>query len=262
MNFYVLLSLYFALNTSILCKRQKIIGGTVADIKDFPFLSSLRNLTTNKHFCGGSIITKRHILTAAHCLFEKDYSIIRIYVGSNYSVSIYSEGYDIESVRIHPHFTGYNSPGKGSRHDIAIITLNKEIEFNVHQKNGIIQADDVKVEVNAEILGWGLIIFPSKVYSMVLRKASVKIIKNTKCLEKIHLPIYDEHICSDGNTKFGVCLADSGGPLIIEDKIVGIASFCIPCARGFPDVFTRVYNYLNFIRTAVNANYQLNISVA
>lgn len=40
---------------------------------------------------------------------------------------------------------------------------------------------------------------------------------------------------------------DSGGPLVADGVQIGIVSFGSPCARGVPDVFTRVYRYLDWI---------------
>ena len=44
---------------------------------------------------------------------------------------------------------------------------------------------------------------------------------------------------------------DSGGPLVLDGEIIGIASFARGCAMNYPDVFTRVYSYVDWIRNVL-----------
>lgn len=48
--------------------QQRIIGGTNIDISNVPWQVSLRNIASNRHFCGASIISKNWVVTAAHCV--------------------------------------------------------------------------------------------------------------------------------------------------------------------------------------------------
>lgn len=54
----------------------------------------------------------------------------------------------------------------------------------------------------------------------------------------------------------GVCFGDSGSPLVARGKLIGIVSWGIPCAMGFPDVYTRISFFLDWIlsETGVSAS--------
>ncbi|KAM7293502.1 hypothetical protein ISCGN_026632 [Ixodes scapularis] len=67
--------------------NTEIVGGMDATPLEFPWQISLRLVqnsgTPGQHFCGGSIINKQHILTAAHCILEgyKSASYYAVVVG-------------------------------------------------------------------------------------------------------------------------------------------------------------------------------------
>ena len=79
-------------------------GGTEAQQNEFPYMVSFQ---INKgHFCGGALISDRHVLTAAHCVVD--------------IVTNRSPGKDL-SVEV-----GSNRIGSGSRHAIKRISYNKK----------------------------------------------------------------------------------------------------------------------------------------
>ena len=55
--------------------NQKIVGGTDASIKDFPWLTLVgevdKNNMVNIFDCGGALITKDVVLTASHCIYHQ-----------------------------------------------------------------------------------------------------------------------------------------------------------------------------------------------
>ena len=55
-------------------------------------------------------------------------------------------------------------------------------------------------------------------------------------------------------TNFFYSQGDSGGPLLAANRVIGITSFMLKCANGYPDGFTRVSAYLDWIKGTINNN--------
>lgn len=67
-------------------------------------------------------------------------------------------------------------------------------------------------------------------------------------------PVYESQVCAFTSSGQGACHGDSGGPLVsVSNTLVGLVSWGIPCGRGYPDVYTSVYSFLDWI----NANAEL-----
>lgn len=81
---------------------SRIFGGAVA--KPYPWMASLRasEMSFFKHCCGATILKKKFVITAAHCVekrgnFTSEY---RIYVGANGRYD--GQEFDIEKFITHP----------------------------------------------------------------------------------------------------------------------------------------------------------------
>lgn len=61
--------------------ETRVIGGGSVTLGQVPHMASLRSLS-NVHFCGGSILNNRFILTSATCTDGKFSNAINIVVGS------------------------------------------------------------------------------------------------------------------------------------------------------------------------------------
>lgn len=71
--------------------------------------------------------------------------------------------------------------------------------------------------------------------------------------EGLNTLIHDSTLCAYSSYyEQGICLGDTGGPLVQDDVLVGIASWEYPCGTGKPDGFTRVSSFLPWILEHLN----------
>ncbi|CAK1548126.1 unnamed protein product [Leptosia nina] len=129
----------------------KVIGGKDAPDGAFPYQVSLR--TKVDHFCGGSILNKRWILTAAHCLDPKLTKLsekeIIIVVGTNSRTQGGDKYYVKQAIR------NDDYDNVDLTNDIGLIEVTKDIQFNDKVQPISLPDKDVKPGDNVLITGWG-----------------------------------------------------------------------------------------------------------
>lgn len=156
----------------------RIVGGFEIDITSVPWQVSLQS-TNRRHLCGGSIISSKWILTAAHCttseLVESDPNRATIKSGAN----IHREGAETIVKRIVDH-PQYNK--KTIDYDFALLELENELEFN-ENRTAIKLAESTDHYVDGSLVlvtGWGYTKNSSE-SSQILRGVEVPILRQRDC---------------------------------------------------------------------------------
>ncbi|NP_001166068.1 serine protease 123 precursor [Nasonia vitripennis] len=242
----ILLCIFVSVQGKII---SRIIGGNDAPAGKYTYQAFIK--VGDSFQCGASIIGKRYILTAAHCVSGQKTKEMKIVVGTISRLD-YKNGveYGVIGYETHPDFR-YPSI-VAPINDIALIRLAKDIEYNERiQPVRLATKDDEKNLKSAVLTGWGSLKYMGA-SPVTLQEINLEFMDQDKCAEKWlsykKVTIVENNICTHSPKGEGACNGDSGGPLVVDGVQIGVVSFGgMPCGRGVPDVFTRVSSYLDWI---------------
>ena len=240
--------------TGIRRSDVKIVGGTNADISDFPW--QVYYISGN-YRCGGSIINNEWILTAAHCTKNSfgnpipaaEMSVIagatnpyNVLEGERYYVSevIVNENYDSQTLE----------------NDIALLKLEQPIDVINAAPIKLINSEDVYYGatdpgVMSWVTGWGLTWVDPMVFPYVLQKVQLPIITNAQAATVWGTIPSTDLMAGYLNGNKDACNGDSGGPLVVpvfdEYKLAGIVSWGSEECDTY-GAYTRVSDFETWIR--------------
>ncbi|XP_012136192.2 trypsin-7 [Megachile rotundata] len=241
----------------------KVIHGEPAEKNQYPHMAAI--YVNNAFRCGGSLISEKYVLTAAHC-FKKKETIDQIHVILGV-LNLTTVENDINARHQIIHKTehpGYNKSNTPAGYDIALLELKTNVTFNASVFPACLaySAAFENYSIDAEVSGWGVTEKTGKI-SDVLLGANVPLVPMDECQKFKPSAIPNIHLCAGGKGN-DTCYGDSGGPLsVYRDKqrkhfIIGITSYGAICTdptkRMYPGVYTNVFFYIDWIQDIVWPN--------
>ncbi|XP_065169815.1 trypsin-7-like isoform X2 [Atheta coriaria] len=223
----------------------KIVGGTKAQIINFPYQVSLR--INGVHACGGAIVSIKYVVTAGHCVYGLSASSLKVYVGSS-SRTYGGQTYRVVKISKHPMFDLHNL-----NYDIAVLEVRPMKLSNAVKPISITSLTSIDEGMIGTVSGWGYQHENGASAANDLQSLEVPILSRDYCKNVYKMYLYsDVMFCAgfkDGNKD--ACQGDSGGPIVIDNELAGVISWGVGCARADnPGVYTNIPNpsIRNFIR--------------
>lgn len=210
-------------------QEGRIWNGEDADANSFPFMARLRGA----YRCGGSIISDRVILTAAHCIIEEEDFPAGVVLGDHesYNEESTEDDYEVDFTVIHE---GYNN--KTFANDIALIFLKENITFT--EAIAPINLPEIdypsRYEGGEPIIaaGWGVEEETEELSDTLRYVEHKEFLDQEKCANYwSSFGIQKGMICTQATEDKGEYAhttgGDSGGPLFVEPRAGFFVQFAI-----------------------------------
>jgi trypsin len=241
----------------------------------FPFVAAVFPSSTGPldTFCGGTLVARYWVVTAAHCVYGLSAGQIQVALGKRNLATIgASARRTVDRIIVHSYYSG------PAFHDIALLRLAQPVPTSVASPLPLIP-DRRYAYRNAPawVLGWGLMSNPpSSNYAYTLRLGAMHIFAGSAestcgSWTSANGFYYTLALCAGEPYPTGgsvaSCSGDSGGPLYIKLSnnkryLAGIVAAayqvdpnpvqCSNAPPGYVPIYTRVSTYVNWIKAWVN----------
>ncbi|KAM8709128.1 hypothetical protein ACLKA7_016010 [Drosophila subpalustris] len=224
---------------------NRIVNGKRIPCQRAPYQAALHY--KRQFVCGGSILSRYWILTAAHCVAGSNPRRFEVRVGSAQQ----QRGGQLHRVRLVVQNRKYSS--KSMRNDLAMLRLATPLRFgNCVQPVKLPSGRRKHLPDCFLVSGWGLIRASALNVQRFLRATVVCKVPHNRCRQMYHrggVRIYRQMLCAQ-RLGHDSCSGDSGGPLALRGTLYGVVSFGIGCANiNYPGVYMNVRRSMPWIRS-------------
>merc|ERR1712002_580132 len=202
---------------------------------EFPWQVSLQQF--GRHFCGGSVIGKNHVMTAAHCVM------------SNTKVAFGSIDYHTPEQLISAGVITSHPQHNSQTFDVdfAVITLAQEVTLGGNVQAIALPVQGAEYTGYATASGWGYDTQYLQSTPQYMRKGQFPLVSASECqsIWDSVVTITDRMQCVGGDGLVSVCSGDSGGPLVVSDNgvdvLIGAASWAHSrCSPSYPGAYSKL----------------------
>lgn len=220
--------------------RSRVFFGQRATPNQFPFAVWLNLLIGNRITnCGGSLISRNFVLSAAWCVTYNGLTGIDVHLGS---IDITAFPFKTSADAFVSHEAYNVSP---RMNDISLIrmrlsVMNPVAALPTRQMTSILLGYE---RYALSVAGWGYTEYgvPTSQFLLYINETDTAL---TSC--EAPNQTNSTLICGKGNGRNTAAYSDFGGPLLLDDKLFGIYSYTIGSGYYY-NRFTRIDRYLDWI---------------
>lgn len=228
--------------------KPNIVGGSESTPYSRPYQVAL--IMNGRQGCGGTLISKDWVLTAAHCLDNASTASLKVRVGAHSISRNDGQTISVSQIINHEYWRGAN--GIRSGYDIGLLRLASPASSEyIPAKLPTQQIEQAYANVGdyVTVSGWGLT-YNQGSPSDVLREVKLPVISNSSCSSQLNYNMPSSVICGGGTGGVSACNGDSGGPYAVkvgnDFYSIGTVSWGIACSGA--TAFTRTTSYLDWIK--------------
>ncbi|NXK07949.1 TMPS5 protease, partial [Herpetotheres cachinnans] len=232
----------------------RVVGGADVPPGRWPWQVSVYH--GSQHHCGGSVLAREWIVTAAHCVHSYrrlQASAWLVFAGVITHGSIKQEaGVSVKKIIYHPLYNDNSLD-----YDIALMKLQVPLNFSDAIRAVCLPPShqDLFQGTQCWVSGWGYTRPDQAQVTETLKEALVPLIGTKRCNSSCMYAgeLTARMLCAGYlHGKIDACQGDSGGPLVCQDestwRLVGIVSWGQGCAEpNHPGVYTNVAQLLPWI---------------
>merc|ERR1712121_35019 len=240
-------------------RGSRIVGGQETEVNEYPWQVGLVSSRGRRPFCGGSLISNQHVLTAAHCTAGGSTASIRVLLGEHDTSDSVAKIVTISAITNHPN---YNS--RTFNNDFSILTLSSPVTFSNIVAPVCLPADMSELYVGrvATVTGWGTLSSGGS-QPNTLQEVNVNVRSNTQCQGNYGANSITSAMVCAADTGRDSCQGDSGGPMVTAENgrqaQIGVVSWGIGCANpSFPGVYARVTSVKSWIQSIASGTQDSN----
>lgn len=240
----------------------------VSQFGEFPWMvavlrhTELDQCRANAQLCGyapvggGSLLTPRVVLTAAHIFKNAHAKDLRARAGEwdtrTDREQLSHQDRDVARLIIHENFNNLNGI-----YDTALLILNTPFQLDAHIGTICLPSPQASFESSrCTVTGWGKRGSNDEHYPNILKSIELPFVERNKCQDQLryntrlgrYFQLHESFVCAGGERDRDACFGDGGAPLVCpmtngsaRYQLAGMVSWGLGCGNeNVPGVYTNV----------------------